>query len=161
MDLCITLGLVVVVIVVLAFLRELVRDLRRGPHPKREPYTDDVLGACTPCRSGWTAQIVNGDDRFELEFAGGREPDSAVLAHARQIVGDYQSFKRLVMERMDVESREYPPDVKRELAGLKIALISLSGAGEGMIFFRGSLGDVGAWRFDYIKGEPTGLGCDT
>jgi len=70
-------------------------------------------------------------------------------------------FKKMVMTRMEFESREYPPSAKAELASLKINAISLAAPGDGMIFFRGSPKDIGAWRFDYIDGKPTGLGCDT
>ena len=114
-----------------------------------------------PCDTGWTANLTRGGDSFELGIGGGREPDANALAHAREIANDFPSFKKLVMDCMESESRDYPPDVKAELAGLKIDVISLRAEGEGMIFFRGSPNDIGAWRFDYIAGRPTGLGCDT
>lgn len=160
-DGCITALIIGMLLIVGVVAKEIWRALRRAQLPPREPFSDAVLGRFEPCEDGWIAKIVRGEDSFELQVSGACEPDAAVVAHAREIVNDFSSFKKRVVDRMELESRDYPPDGKAELARLEIDLISLSAPGEGMIFFRGSPTDVGAWRFNYIGGEATGLGCDT
>lgn len=145
-------------------LKNIVRALFGSPPPPPEPFTDPVLGQMKPGELGWEANVTKGEDRFTFTIAGDERPDAALLAHARDIFNDFNSFKQLVADCIESESRGYPDDVKAELAGLAIDNISLSCPDrpeDGMIFFRGSEGDVGLWRCDYIAGKPTGLGCDT
>lgn len=135
-----------------------------GSPPVRAPFNDRLLGALEPVETGWTVKVVKGADTFELTIGGVSKPDDALLAHAHDIVGHYPSFKKRVKDCVEFESRDYPDEVKAELAGLEIDNISLcwpARPNDGMIFFRGSEKDVGLWRCDYIDRKPTGLGCDT
>jgi hypothetical protein len=107
---------------------------------------------------------VKGADHFEFTIGGIYKPDDALLAHAHEILGDYLSFKKAVKSCVEYESRDYPVEVKAELAGLEIDNVALywpARPNDGMIFFRGSEKDVGLWRCDYINRKPTALGCDT
>ena len=135
-----------------------------GSPPVREPFSDPVLGVLEPGETGWTVNVVKGADKFEFTIGGVSKPDDALLAHAHDILDDYQSFKRAVKGCVEYESRDYPEEVKAELAGLEIDNIALfwpARPNDGMVLFRGSEKDVGLWRCDYVDRKPTGLGCDT
>jgi hypothetical protein len=87
-----------------------------------------------------------------------------LLAHARDIFQNYESFKKSVRDCIERETIAYPDDIRAELAKLEINDISLCWPEKpdiGMIFFRGPVDDVGLWRCDYIDRKPTRLGCDT
>jgi hypothetical protein len=144
-------------------LKGLLQSLFSSPSV-RAPFNDPILGPLQPGETGWSANIVKGADHFVLTIGGNDKPDDALLAHAHDILGDYPSFKNAVKFCVEYESRDYPPEVKAELAGLEINIVALwwpTRPNDGMIFFRGSEKDIGAWRCDYINRKPMGLGCDT
>jgi hypothetical protein len=135
-----------------------------GSPPVRAPFNDPLLGTLEPAETGWTVKVVKGADTFEFTIGGASRPDDTLLVHAHDILRDFPSFKKMVRDCVEYESRDYPDEVKAELAGLEIDNISLcwpSRPNDGMIFFRGSEKDVGLWRCDYIDRKPIGLGCDT
>jgi hypothetical protein len=117
-----------------------------------------------PGGTGWTGAVTKGEDSFELTIGGANQPDATLLAHAHDILINWESFKKMVRNHIASETHDYPDDVKAEVAGLRIDNISLCWPhrpDDGMIFFRGHEGDIGLWRCDYIARKPTGLGCDT
>lgn len=135
-----------------------------GSRPIRAPFHDPVLGLLEPAETGWTVKVVKGAETFEFTIGGASEPDAGLLAHAHDILDDYPSFKKAVKDCVEYESRDYPDEVRAELAKLEIdniALIWPARPNDGMVFFRGSEKDVGLWRCDYIDRKPMGLGCDT
>ncbi|MFN0018089.1 MAG: hypothetical protein ACKVP0_07515 [Pirellulaceae bacterium] len=123
-----------------------------------------MLGLLEPEETGWIVKVAKGADTFEFTIGGINKPDGALLAHAHDILDDYQAFKRAVKVCVENDSRDYPDEVKAELAGLEIDNVALfwpARPNDGMVFFRGSEEDVGCWRCDYINRKPTHLGCDT
>lgn len=135
-----------------------------GSSPPLQPFKDPVLGDLQPDETGWTVSVTAGGDAFSFTIGGGTEPDAALLAHARDILGGYPAFKKRVEEFVRSESVAYPPDIKVEVAQLEIDSISLfwpDRPDDGMIFFRGPENEFRLWRCDYIARKPTGLGCDT
>lgn len=135
-----------------------------GSHPHRKSFEDPVLGQLKAGESGWTVSLTLGQDSFELIIGGASEPSAALLAHAADIVNDYDSFKKAVQDCIESESRDYPEDVKTEMRALeidKVALFWPDRPDDGMIFFRGAEDAIRLWRCDYIARKPTGLGCDT
>ncbi|MGI8978085.1 MAG: hypothetical protein ACR2FY_02550 [Pirellulaceae bacterium] len=132
--------------------------------PPRESFTDPVLGELKAAEAGWTVSIVKDNDCFSFTIGGTSLPDAALLAHAHDILREYDSFKKSIHDFMQAESIDYLDDVKAELARLQIDDISLcwpERPNDGMIFFRGTDQDLGAWRCDYVARKPTSLGCDT
>ena len=116
-----------------------------------------------PGETGWTVRVSKGVDSFEFTIGGANRPDARLLSHAHDILSDFESFKKVVRECIESESRDYPEDIKAELAALEIDNISLAWPkrpDDGMIFFRGYDEDFGLWRCDYIARKPVGLGCD-
>lgn len=143
-------------------LKAIIKSLFRPQ--SREAFVDDVLGKLSPAESGWTVRVSKGEGTFEFTIGGSDQPDAQLLAHARDILSNYEAFTQAVGQCITTESQEYPEDVKRELARLEIDNVSLcwpDRPNDGMIFFRGAADDVGCWRCDYIDRKPVGLGCDT
>ena len=145
-------------------LRAIRRALFGPPSPPPEPFSDPVLGELQPAELGWTVSVTVSNDSFEITVGGREHPDEPLLGHARDIVSDYEAFKRAVQECIERESCNYPDDVRAELDQLEVDSISLfwpDRPDDGMIFFRGPADDLRSWRCDYIARKPTGLGFDT
>jgi hypothetical protein len=135
-----------------------------GSSPSQAPFHDADLGELQPGESGWTVRVSKGADSFEFTIGGVNQPDAALLSHARDILRHYESFQRAVRQCVEAESRNFPEEVKAELAALEIDNISLfwpDRPDDGMVFFRGAAEDGPLWRCDYIARKPQGLGCDT
>src|SRR5688572_9751043 len=108
------------------------------PSPSRKSFSDPILGELKPAETGWTATVSRGDESFTFGIGGESMPDASLLAHAHEICNSYESFKREVWDCVETESKDYPDDVKAEIAGLKIDFISLfwpKRPNDGMIFF--------------------------
>jgi hypothetical protein len=145
-------------------LKSFLHALFGQPHSHRVAIVDPLLGELTPCEDGWAASVSRGKDSFQFTIGGDEKPDAALLAHARDILVNFESFKKLVQGCIQAESSEYPEELKREVSGLEIDGISLcwpDRPDDGMIFFRGTGKDFGLWRCDYVARKPQGLGCDT
>lgn len=145
-------------------LRRILSAVFGEPPSPREPFADPLLGRLVPGELGWTVTVARGSHSFQFTIGGKKEPDAALLAHAHDIVNDFDIFDRAVRAYVTSESKDYPEAVKAELANLEIDHVALFWPGrpdDGMIFFRGSENDTGLWRCDYIGRTPRGLGCDT
>ena len=142
----------------------ILRSLFGSPQRQRSVFNDPVLGELKAEETGWTVSVTRGASTFSFTIGGKNEPDAALLAHAHEILRDYDAFRKMVKDCIEAESREYPKNARAEVAALEIDDISLcwpDRPDDGMIFFRGSDHDVGIWRCDYVARKPRGLGCDT
>ncbi|HUG91632.1 MAG TPA: hypothetical protein VML55_12400 [Planctomycetaceae bacterium] len=145
-------------------LEGILRSLFGSPQAPRKPFNDPVLGELKPEEDGWSVTVTRGASSFGFTIGGEDQPDAALLAHARDILKDYESFTQMVEDCIEAESRDYRENAKAEVARLEIDNIALfwpDRPHDGMIFFRGSDDDVGLWRCDYVARKPRGLGCDT
>src|SRR5262245_41643251 len=107
-------------------LQGILRSLFGSPQPPPATFHDPLLGDLKLGRMGWTVKISKGADSFEFTIGGNViQPNPAVLSHAHEILDDFESFKNAVRDYIDLESRDYPPDVKAELAHLEVDSISL------------------------------------
>ena len=144
--------------------KSILRSLFGPPLPPHEPFQDALLGELLPGEIGWTVELNKADDSYSFSIGGDSHPSAPLLDHAREIFNNYESFKRIVKECLEAETRDYPADVKEEVSRLEIDDISLfwpDRPNDGMIFFRGPHDYIRAWRCDYIDRRPVGLGCDT
>jgi hypothetical protein len=141
-------------------LKQALRLLFGSPELPRQPFGDPILGELKPCALGWTASVGKGLDSFRLTVGGHTCPASALLAHAREIFNDYESFKTLVKDFVEAEIKSYPLEAKTELSQMEIDEVLLAHTDQpksGMIYFRGPADYVGVWRCDYVEGKPQGL----
>jgi hypothetical protein len=142
----------------------ILRSLYGPPLPKRTPFTDSILGELKPEDMWWAASVWRGSDSFQFGIGGDGAPDVALLKHAHDIFNNYDLFKKAVRDFIESESRDYPDDIKAEVAELEIDFIALywpNRPDDGMIFFRNPSKTFRVWRCDYVGRKPTGLGCDT
>lgn len=145
-------------------LKRIFRALFSPPQITRRRFTDPVLGLMEPEETGWTASVIRDGHSFQISIGGSDEPDSRSLAHAREILDKFAAFKKLVIDFIQLESADYPANVKAELAALEIDLLMLywpEAPENGMIFFRGPADEVRLWHCDYIDRRPAYLACDT
>lgn len=134
-----------------------------SPLPPRRPFVDPVLGAMQPEEDWWTAAVRHGDDQFHFNIGGAEVPDESLIMHAREILQDFESFKREVRRCIDAETQSWSEHAKAEVAGLEIdcvVLLSPDHPNDGMIFFRTTVETDRLWRCDYVARVPKGLGFD-
>ena len=137
----------------------------RPREPMRETV-DPVLGRCIPDREEgwWRAHVEVGGHKLGFILGGDSEPDSRVLAHAREIVADFAFFERRVRDFLQKEAAAAgDPTGADEITHLQLEDVCLfwpDRPGDGMLYFAGpENGPV--WRCDYVRGVFQSLGCDT
>ena len=139
--------------------------LRRSKEPLRE-IVDPVLGLCVPDQAErwWRASVTLDGRQIAFLFGGDFEPDPALLAHARDIVGEFDAFERRVTEFLRQEAAGIDdPYARAEIEGLQIDEVCLfwpRRPNDGMIYFTGPSDDR-LWRCDYVDRACRDLGFDT
>jgi hypothetical protein len=112
----------------------------------------------------WVARVTLQGRPVTFQTGGPYEPDPALIARARAILGSCDSFATCVAAFLAAEAgREKWSPFAAEIRSLAIQDICLFWPGrpdDGMIFFDGPDGDR-SWRCDLVGETPTGLGFDS
>jgi hypothetical protein len=141
------------------------KKLFSTPCADRVPLIHDpVLGELRQAADGdwWESTLAIGGRSVQFQIGGDREPDAALVAHAREIAGDFSAFIRKVDDFLSVACGE-SPDAADEIRQLTLGSVCLfwpQRPRDGMLFFQGP-DEFRVWRCDYIQGQPRDLGCDT
>jgi hypothetical protein len=147
-------------------LSKLLGRFRGSPKEPLREVVDPILGPCVPDQAErwWRASAEVGSRKIAFTLGGDSEPDPALLAHARQIVGDLDAFERRVAEFLKgVAAGFKDADARAEVEGLRIDDVCLfwpDRPNDGMIYFAGP-SEERVWRCDYVDGRCQRLGCDT
>ncbi|HTB84433.1 MAG TPA: hypothetical protein VK742_12325 [Candidatus Sulfotelmatobacter sp.] len=124
--------------------------------------TDVVLGKLKLSEEGWwEARVAIGGKSVGFKIGGSKEPDANLIAHARDIVGTFAAFEKMVAEFLLLESKRLAP-LTHEIQKLTINDVMLAWPkrpNDGMIFFSG-IDEYRIWRCDYSNRKPQGLGFD-
>jgi hypothetical protein len=124
--------------------------------------TDVVLGKLKLSKAGWwEARVTFSGKSVGFKIGGSNEPDASLIAHARDIVGTFVAFEKMVAEFLLLESKRLAP-LAHEIQQLAIEDVMLAWPkrpNDGMIYFRG-IDKFRIWRCDYINRKPRGLGFD-
>jgi hypothetical protein len=143
----------------LSALKRLI-GISREPRP---PVHDDVLGQLTyDPRERWWVATVSVPTQPLTFYIGGEEPTPALVAHARDIVGNFEQFQTLVREFLDVEAARFKTGAQevRSLTIESVCLFWPKRPNDGMIYFSAPNEDR-VWRCDYVGRKPVGLGFDS
>jgi hypothetical protein len=127
-------------------------------------FADVILGTLRPePENGWWRAVVHIDGQnMEFPLGGDAEPNPALLAHAHDILSNFNEFNRRLDQFLQSRAARYP-GARAEVKRLRLEEVSLSSPqhpNDGMIFFSGG-GDDRVWRCDYIQRELQKLVCDT
>jgi hypothetical protein len=125
-------------------------------------FEDAVLGNLRFIeRNLWGAHLTIAGKRMGFSIAGHTQPSSALLAHARDIVQNFENFENMISTFLAEEARriEMTPNEIGELEVAEVILCWPEKPNDGMIYFSGPE-DVRVWRCDYINRKPQNLGFD-
>jgi hypothetical protein len=133
---------------------------------KTEPVTsiEDVILGKMHFMEGdsWGARVTIAGKRIGFSIRGDATgPDTALLAHAHDIVKSFADFENMISVFLADEGRRMnmTSDQIRQFEIEEVILHWPERPDDGMIYFRG-LEDIGLWRCDYINRKPKGLGFD-
>jgi hypothetical protein len=112
----------------------------------------------------WVGRVTFQGRPVKFEIGGNTEPDTALVARAREIFESFDRFNREVMSFLDHEAaqKEWEP-AANEIRSLTISDVCLfwpDRPDDGMIFFDGP-DECRCWRCDLIGRAPVGLGFDS
>jgi hypothetical protein len=128
----------------------------------KKEFHDPVLGTLRLAEENWWEASVAIDGRtLGFKIGGKIEPDSALIAHARDIVRSFPEFEKMVAEFLTSEAKGMP-SAADEIGQLVIEDVMLcwpKRPDDGMIYFKGPE-QYRLWRCDYVGRKPRGLGFD-
>jgi len=131
---------------------------------KCEDSFDTVLGLLVYSDEGWWETTVTiGESKIGFYIGGETKPDLGLIAHAHEIVANFDTFSGVVSEYLSTKAEGLPPEAASEINQLKIDHISLTRPtkpDDGMIFFSGP-DEYRVWRCDYIERKPEWLTFDS
>src|SRR3569832_390952 len=133
----------------------------RGKERIKE-HQDAVLGTLQLAEENWWQTTIAVADRsVGFKIRGESKPDPALIEHARDIVGGFAEFSRMVGEFLAIEARRMPgaADEIRQLVIEDVMLFWTKRTDDGMIYFRGP-DKYRVWRCDYVGRKPRNLGFD-
>jgi hypothetical protein len=119
------------------------------------------LAFCGREGSEWHATVHVDGTSVTFVIGGIADPYPAPLQHARDIVGDFSAFQKVISEFLISEAKRLH-GAAHEIEPLKIQEVVLTypnRAKDGMIYFTGP-SKYRLWRCDYIDGRPKDLGFD-
>ena len=125
---------------------------------------DPVLGDLRLSAEGdwWEAVVHLGGSSLRFQLGGDREPAAELIAHAREIAGDFAAFSRRVDDFLAAAAQDLPA-AAGEIEQLTLESVCLfwpNRPRDGMLYFHGP-DEFRLWRCDYVQGQPRDLGCDT
>jgi len=147
-------------------LSKVLAMFRSSPKEPLREVVDPILGPCVPDQEErwWRASAEVSGRKIAFTLGGDLEPNPALLAHARKIVGELDAFERRVVEFLKQEAAGFKDSEGRaEVEGLTIDDVCLfwpDRPDDWMIYFTGPT-DERVWRCDYVDGRCQSLGCDT
>ncbi len=131
--------------------------------PQVAEFDDAVLGKLRLTEEGWwEANVAIAGKRIGFTIGGDMEPNSVLIAHARDIVQSFAEFETMIAAFLAKEGRRMNM-TRDQIKNLEIEGVMLCWSqrpNDGMIYFRG-LEDIGVWRCDYVDRKPKGLGFDS
>ncbi len=109
----------------------------------------------------WEIEVVKDGDTIVFGVGENDAPSQTLIQHAIDILKDYASFKKMVMEYVVSEKSQFK-GYENEIDQLTIESVSLFNSQEpdnGAIYFKGQ-DESRMWRCDYVDRKPKGLGFD-
>lgn len=135
----------------------------RGKAKKRaREFHDPVLGTFHLADEDlWKATVEVEGRKLGFMIGGDREPDMALIEHARDIVRSFAQFDKMVAEFLASEAQRMPgaSDEIRQLTIEDVMLCCPKRPDDGMIYFKGP-DKYRLWRCDYLGRKPQALGFD-
>jgi hypothetical protein len=138
----------------------LIMSRTRG-HVRRDPQLGRLIRNVEA--EAWEGDFRVRDQTVEILIDGKKEPDLALVARARELVADFDTFERRLNEYLTQTAKEWAPEVP-ELAAdirvLRLASIKLRSGQPVLVDFHGPDVDV-YWSCEYADGKFSELDYDS
>ena len=111
----------------------------------------------------WEGDFRVRDRTVEILIDGKKEPDPALVAHARELVADFDTFERRLNDHLAQTAKEWAPevpDLAADIKVLRLASIKLRSKQPVLVDFHGPDVDV-YWSCEYEDGKFSGLDYDS
>ena len=111
----------------------------------------------------WEADVRVRDRTVALLIDGKEEPNPVLVARARELMADFETFERLLNAYLAQTANEWAaeaPDVGTKIGALRLSSITLRSRKRILVDFDGSDPDI-YWSCEYADGTFSGLDFDS
>jgi hypothetical protein len=138
----------------------LITSRARG-HVRRDPQLGRLIR--NVAAEAWEGDFRVRDRTVEILIDGKKEPDPALVARARELVADFDTFERRLNDYLAQTAKEWAPEVPDLVADIKVlrlASIKLRSKQPVLVDFHGPDVDV-YWSCEFEDGKFSGLDYDS
>jgi hypothetical protein len=138
----------------------LIMSRARG-HVRRDPRLGTLIRNVKA--QAWEADFRVRDRTVEVLIDGKEEPNSALIARARELVADFDTFERRLNDYLAQTAKEWAseaPELAADISALRIHSIKLRSRKLILVDFDGPDVDV-YWSCEYAGGQFSGLDFDS
>ena len=134
---------------------------RARGHVRRDPQLGRLIRNVEA--EAWEGDFRVRDRTVEILIDGKKEPDPALVARARGLVADFDTFERRLNDYLAQTAKEWAsetPELGADISALRLASIKLRSGQPVLVDFDGPDIDV-YWSCEYADGEFSGLDFDS
>jgi hypothetical protein len=134
---------------------------RARGHVRRDPQLGTLVRNVEA--EAWEAEFRVRDRTVEILIDGKEEPNPALLARARDLVADFDSFERRLSDYLAETAKEWAsetPEYAADIGALRLSSIKLRSRQSVLVDFDGPDVDV-YWSCEYADGKFSGLDFDS
>ena len=138
----------------------LIMSRARG-HVRRDPQLGTLIRNVKA--EAWEGDFSVRDRTVEILIDGKEEPNPALVARARELVADFDTFERRLNEYLAQTAKDWEaetPELSADITALRLASIQLRSRQSVLVDFDGPDVDV-YWSCEYADGKFSGLDFDS
>ena len=138
----------------------LIMSRARG-HVRRDPQLGTLIRNVEA--EAWEGDFRVRDRTVEILIDGKQEPNPALVARARELVADFDTFERRLNDYLALTAKEWAsedPELGADVSALRLASIKLRSRQPVLVDFDGPDVDV-YWSCEYADGTFSGLDFDS
>ena len=134
---------------------------RARGHVRRDPLLGTLIRNVKA--GAWEGGFRVRDRMVEILIDGNAEPNPTLVARARELVADFDTFERRLNEYLAQTAQEWEsdsPELSADIRSLRLSSIKLRSRKRILVDFAGPDVDV-YWSCEYADGEFSGLDFDS
>lgn len=134
---------------------------RARGHVRRDPQLGTLIRNVKA--EAWEGDFRVRDRTVEILIDGKKEPNPALVARARELVADFDTFERRLNDYLAQTAKEWAsevPELGADISALRLSSIKLRSRQPVLVDFDGPDVDV-YWSCEYADGKFSGLDFDS
>ena len=134
---------------------------RARGHVRRDPQLGTLIRNVEA--EAWEGDFRVRDRTVEILIDGKKEPNPALVARARKLVADFDTFERRLNDYLAQTAKEWAsetPELAADISALRLSSIKLRSRQPVLVDFDGPDVDV-YWSCEYADGKFSGLDFDS